>query len=377
LKKQTAIRLANENQLHSDESSYSSAQRGPHAVYGGRVVAPSPTYSAPSNELNNFTPSVAYHTNLKQNVHRGYQQQQQQPKARPKSQQAAARTYSNSSFDSSSHKKGSKQVLTVNELKEMTKARLHAQKLHVESHVSEYRDPRDYQMSPLPRLRTHSAFSQGTWETNSVSSVASEFLGSASFDDHTSPYTPCDPVNNFSTLPPPDSVQPGSIQPSHIYDGQHVYTPNRRRAATLSPRLSYLDEHRQLLMRQDPLPSFATPTRTFQTRFQAFCSPSFENQLVTDDFSLMQGLSAMETLDDDSRFVAGLADDFTSQLNGGTLSATMSDSLGLGGASRVRASTWAPSTDSLFGMRDDLASILKLSGAEEERDSQMYRPPGL
>jgi hypothetical protein len=218
-----------------------------------------------------------------------------------------------SSSESASQRKKSKlpHGLTVQELKEMTKARLQAeaaekggptatstsggaiQSLHPDQSVM--RDAN----SPLPpsflhRPRPHSSRGDAwsshdsrseAWETGSVSTVASEYLGSESAygigsfgggpeDPSPSPYGRppmgsgmAGPIHNFSDVPPSDVVMFSGGMPgaAYHYDSNGGGPANRRRAATLSPRvgLSYLDESREVFPDHDPmpkLPSFSSPS---------------------------------------------------------------------------------------------------------------------
>lgn len=224
--------------------------------------------------------------------------------------------------------------LTVQELKEMTKARLQAEAAaEQKSLVSAPPTPvggggsigiggcgsnsigggfRDDGVSPLPpfsaqpqppslRPRPHSQARGGcdaswsydsrsdAWETGSVSTVASEYLGSESAyglgsfgpeEPSPGPYgrPPMmgggvgggGPIHNFSDAPPMEGVLfPGAspgFYPHHLDGGLGGAPPlqQRRRAATLSPRqgLSFLDERHEVYPDHDTmptLPSFGSP----------------------------------------------------------------------------------------------------------------------
>lgn len=167
----------------------------------------------------------------------------------------------------------------------MTKARLQAEasdKNDVPTARFEYREQGPSTPSPSSqvlnsqRARTHSQGRDGwsqdsradTWETCSVSTAASDFLGSESAygvgslaGENPSPFG--------LTLTGPDArpldnvAFPSVSSSSGFYMDSSSLHPNRRRAATLSPRqgLSHLDEQRELYDNRDlpSLPSFATP----------------------------------------------------------------------------------------------------------------------
>lgn len=220
-----------------------------------------------------------------------------------------SQTFSASHSVDSATEKGSNAKLphglTVYELKEMTKARLEAEAGQrgempppVESHgpvPSTVRVSAEYQESmggarnaPLPvpllsygRLSSRSPYpvdsTTEAWESASVSTCASDYPGSesvystglngnASFNGDEvilfsrSASYPSNPgqMNDWSHENRPPSY---IAAPSAYYDG---YTPNRRRAATMSPRpgLSYVHEDRPVVAGQMPcIPSdFSSPS---------------------------------------------------------------------------------------------------------------------
>jgi len=414
--------------------------------------------------------------------------------SQPSSQRSRPPTsHLSSSFESSAKPK-LPHGLTVSELKEMTKARLQAEassesqeKGLSNSSISpalpmfEHRDKAPDSRSPLPptigaqRPRTHSAsrdaWSQDggsrseAWETGSVSTAASDYLGSESAygvgsyagdDPSPSPYglngsfhSHGGPVSNFSDAPPPDSLLlPGvarsSPSPSMYADG---IGQNRRRAATLSPRqgLSYLDERHEVQGELPVFPSFISPMNRLYPSRSSYSSrgnaPStieptrartssaaslppishtaeeFEHPAAASFRRYPSGHIASLREDAPSPTVTGLADVFRESPPGfrnvavpppGLCGTSVPSGLGLrsglgsvdsfsggsGGDPRGRASTWAGSSaDGVFGpgligtsvqpqdaICDDLATILNLSVAEENRNgmsSSLYPPPGL
>lgn len=369
-----------------------------------------------------------------------------------------------SSFEASAQQAKSKlpHGLTVHELKEMTKARLQAEA----SKDKEMLSPAPVTSAgPLPpasfhsnnRARTHSAgaWSQDsrgaeTWETGSVSTAASDYLGSESAftgsyaEDHApSPYNrgapsfqnsfSSGPVNNFSDKPPE------SVAVSSFGYGLDDPSPNRRRAATMSPQhaLSYLDE-RFPDRDAPPLPAFSSPksmlypsrprsaynvdryghgviggnVQSSRPRTSSATSlPAISH--TAEEFSVDQAAfrrisSGIGTLREDapSPSVTGLADVFrespaymsappglehanrprVATVSGvAGLQPSISDSFA---DARGRAATWAGSSmDSMFGpdlighssgddqLSDDLAAILNLSVGTG--DTSLYPPPGL
>jgi len=178
--------------------------------------------------------------------------------------------------------------LTVHELKAMTHARLHAEstdKRELNSPETllpstaresvEYRDahaPSPTMSSPTPSygrptyqdssLIQHESWSHDsrneTWDNGSVSTQTSDFIGS----DHV--YAPSfngddGSVRNLSFQELPRDTSPAFGQSQSPYFDSS-FAPNRRRAATLSPRvgLSHLHEDRPVLPGQESpgLPSF-------------------------------------------------------------------------------------------------------------------------
>lgn len=369
--------------------------------------------------------------------------------------------------------------LTVSELKEMTKARLQAEALQDRREVASTTPVPPFErapsVSPHPggmmhaplRARAHSSHSHysqdsraDTWENGSVSTVASDYLGSESAygvgsfcgDERPSPCpfnrhpsfqpSPGGPVSSFTDAPPTDSVTfPGVLTSNGFHlDGQvGGYTPNRRRAATLSPKhgLGHLDEHRQVFVDGDApgLPSFSASTGVLYPRGRG----SFNNgrgHVMGNNFqpnrsrassatslppishtaeefehrtSLHRTPSAFGALREDapSPAVTGLAENFREPPVGFDVPRGLETNrprvptysgiglhTGLGsledfGDPRGRAATWAGSSmDSMFGpgligasqdgLCDDLASILKLTGSDEQpKMHQLQPPPGL
>jgi len=206
--------------------------------------------------------------------------------------------------------------LTVHELKEMTKARLQAEAAADMKDVLkgssaggiEIREQSADNITNIPpqfigqRARTNTSQSRDTWsqdsrneawESGSVSTVASDYLGSESAygtascggdDPSRSSYgRPSSfhslPVNDFCDAPP-DCLSYAGMAPSA---GMFLdLPPNRRRAATLSPRqgLSYLHENREVLTGTDApaLPAFSTPTtkRLYPSRMRHFQNANLE-----------------------------------------------------------------------------------------------------
>ena len=197
----------------------------------------------------------------------------------------------------------------------MTKARLQAEAAEKQDPgdaVGDFREPPLHAVSPLPpslsnhRPRSYSqsrggdAWSQqesraDTWETGSVSTAASDFLGSESAygassslmgDDAASPSpfvrhvsfpssTP--PIQHFSDAPPPADRLALSCGLS-LPEPTSGYPMNRYRASTLSPRpgLSHVDEHGQFVVSHDAptFPSFSgTSNRSYRSRV-AFGGPA-------------------------------------------------------------------------------------------------------
>jgi hypothetical protein len=219
------------------------------------------------------------------------------------------------------------------------------------------------------------------------------------------------------------------------YFDSNNYPSNRRRAATLSPRagLSHLHEDRPLLPGQElpALPTFQSANRPgciAPRNRGAFFAPDRYNQgamvdeanrlrtlsavslpamsRTADEFALSDEtgssrLSQFDSLPEAESRVTGLSDVFRDAPNnvlappgfigGPELRAPTFSSGGLTmgsfGEPRSRASTWGASTTSgLFGhnlfrghddsgLSDDLALILKLSGAQEK--DELALPPGL
>lgn len=435
-------------------------------------------------------------------VDRSAQRATETPRAPPSQSLSASQ-----SVDSATEKGANAKLphgLTVHELKEMTKARLVAEAIQrgdvapaLEFHCtvpstvrvsSEYRDAMGVRsaLSPVPphsygRLATRNQYPADSateaWESASVSTSASDYPGSesvyssglngnASFNgDEAIPFSRSAsyPSNHLLHDWSHENRPPSYIAaPSTYYDG---YAPNRRRAATLSPRpgLSFVHENRPVLTGQMPsIPAdFAAPSlqRQIATRSRsAFAPDSLNYGLVapppaagyqpagvigdstngevnrprTLSAATLSGISHIsEEFTSDNRgssghfsgqfgfvredvvdSVAGLSDVFrgaspscfgdSARIGFGSNNSSiglgssmnsfsgdairmraatssdfdncLSDSLGLSTMDdhRHRAATWGePSLDIFCGhdLSDDLASILKLSGAEQRDES--------
>jgi hypothetical protein len=390
--------------------------------------------------------------------------------------------------------------LTVHELKEMTKARLQAEAVEQkdgftgqpnESHApvpstvnvgqQEHRDPHQMsrsQVSPIPpgfhghRMNSVSPYpdnldhqnrfahegwspeSRGgadAWETASVNSAASDYLppdaafpanfhaGTHSVDDYSFGRTRSYPASGNSNYAPHELIQvpggAGGAGPTGYYDG---YSPNRRRAATLSPRpgLTHLHEDRPVLSGDGGpgIPSFSSsssrrahlPVRTrgaynadayhyprqrtsSTTSLPAISHTAEEFAGGEESPSLFSQFESLREDDDAGHSVTGLVDVFRGfpanyngmsspppGLGGGdsdrlVMSTSSSNGFGSFGDERTRASTWSGHTSDFFGpglfdsrnddqdgLAGDLALILKLSGAEEKPDAVgSFYPPGL
>lgn len=359
--------------------------------------------------------------------------------------------------------------LTVHELKEMTKARLQAgasEKRDITEPLGpvpsvvratqDYRDahprasptaaspvPPSYygrnNRSPYPDSsfahhdnRSIDSRNEG-WENGSVNTQTSDYFGSehafgvASFngEDHDFNRARSLSANSTGFAAPHEFT---SVQDDYLPQAQSFYSdpsaglaPNRRRAATLSPRagLSHLHEDRPVIGGQDlpGLPSFHHHTPGMTSRVPprnrgAFLTSEQQQQQQTrynsEEDNRARTLSAVSlptmshTAEEfgslrSGSSVTGLSDVFretpapvsTAFVGGPDLHVVPAvSSVGLGSIDsyepRTRASTWGETTNSnnntsdLFGpslirgqdseLSDDLASILKLSGAEEKDD---------
>jgi hypothetical protein len=403
-------------------------------------------------------------------------------------------TMSIGSFDSSSQKPKLPHGLTVHELKELTKARLHAEaseKKPDESQSSvpstvnvgqqEHRDPHQMsrsQVSPIPpgfygqrmssvspypeNLDNQNRFAQegwspspesrggaDAWETASVCTDSSDYLppdafptnihgGVYSVDDYsfarTRSYSANNGNGNYAPHPHELIQVPGvpgggggGAGPAGYYDG---YSPNRRRAATLSPRpgLTHLHEDRPVLSGEcgPGIPSFSSSTsrrahlpvrtrgaynadayqharqRTSSTTSLPAISHTAEEfeEGYEANASLFSQFESLREDEDVGHSVTGLVDVFRrppANYNGGDsdrfiMSTSSSNGFGSFGDERTRASTWSGHSSDFFGpglfdsrnddqdgLAGDLALILKLSGAEEKSDAigTFYPPPGL
>ena len=214
------------------------------------------------------------------------------PPAKPV-ERNAPRPSKSSSSEASGPKPKLPHGLTVHELKEMTKARLRAEASEkrtspetlVPSVVRaspEYRDahapsptlmasPPPYRntRSPYPEARSPlpapcypmenvSHDSRNEWESGSVSTQTSDYvapeLAFASFNED------YHRAASFPNPPPRDIASPSQFAPS---PGQFV--PNRRRAATLSPRVGLSHLHEDRPFAPVGLPSYPRPVVTMGT----------------------------------------------------------------------------------------------------------------
>jgi hypothetical protein len=417
-------------------------------------------------------------------------------------QRSAPRPSKSSSSIASDTKPKLPHGLTVHELKEMTKARLHAEATEtrdilspeplgsVPSIVRPSPDFRDTHVAsptmlapimPPPNFghnlrspyqgerNTRSPYQESwshdsrndLWENGSVSTQTSDYIGSeqafgvASLNDNESGFNRARSfsANSGIGLPPEfgpsrDFASPamGQSQSTSYLDTGSCFVPNRRRAATLSPRvgLSHLHEHRQVLPGQElpGLPSFHVPnfapTVAPRNGMNAFMpsdqfrhhqsagagliggTPIEANRIRTSSVVSLPAMShtaeefAIENQSRLSHFsalpehrpVSGLSDVFREPPRLGGVHAPpgfidgpelrvhqTSSAVGIGSIDsfsepRGRASTWGETSciSDLFGpglfaashedtLSDDLASILKLSGAEERFLNSP--PPGL
>ena len=344
-------------------------------------------------------------------------------------QRVAPRPTKSSSSDASGAGKAKlPHGLTVHELKEMTKARLQAEASEIQefgggSHDSmvptivgsDFREthvPSPTMPSPPhfgrntrspfpdhnfpPESWSHDSRNDG-WENGSVSTQTSDYIGSEHAYDNGFHRAGSFSTGSAMSAPPRDISSPamGQSQSPSFYDGGFV--PNRRRAATLSPRLglSHLHEDRPYVPGQElpGLPSF-NPTRqaplSFASRPDRFHqagvigSNADGNRARTSSAVSLPAMSHTADEFSDPRLspftilregeapaaVTGLSDVFRESPNrflGNDL-----HSMSFGEPQRGRASTWsatATQSSDLFGpglLADDLASILKLSGAEEK-----------
>jgi len=529
LKKQTALRLAQEQQ-HKESRAFPNTY-APTALEAV-LDAPAPqrltqtgaqadrlSYAGPHDRSyppQPVDPSSQYHAyDLPYPVQQGGFEPTSQGRMAvpsPSKEQRSVSSQSSSSRDVPSQGDKARQKsklphgLTVQELKEMTKARLQSEagdpvdsplglsepQVLVPSHVKVLPDfpeqisrnavlaspvpPSFHSHRPVPRspyqdggdpYRSRDAWSQDSrgdaWETGSVSTAASDFLGSEysgvnnNLASHSGEeFSSAVPFARSRSNPttgahggPLDRPYVASPSPGQsYYDPSSSYAANRRRAATLSPRvgLSHVHEDRPVFAGQDmpAMPSFSTPNtrRPLPARtHSAVAAESYrygqgsgvmgsveENRQRTSSTTSLPAMShtAEEFAVEQTRFtspfgtvredapspsVTGLKDVFrespigfgspspTTSLLTGTerVGVSASTSHGFGqvssmdsfGDSRIRSATWGePSSDmfgpSLFGssadqdaLAGDLASILKLCGAEEKSGNSFYPPPGL
>ncbi|GKY91301.1 hypothetical protein MPSEU_000102500 [Mayamaea pseudoterrestris] len=295
LKKQTALRLAHEQKKRPTEGS-----KGPSPTAAG------PTPSMPPSSMvyspHHQGPPAPNHYDMPHSSIPGMVPQTTYgvvPFASPgPSMQGPPVVPVNVESMSNFQKQGSAQDLsnsklphglTVQELKEMTKARLQAEASKAEVSSMERRE-QPPAISPLPmqhpihssqsRSRTQSRdgwsqCSRGDADEYSVCSTTSDFPGSESAfgvsgpSPAPSPFTPNRAyLGSYGSVAGAGSPLPEMVaftgSGSMAFGGTpDYYNANRRRAQTLSPRqgLSYVDEERQVLPSQQfhGMPSFGSP----------------------------------------------------------------------------------------------------------------------
>lgn len=465
LKKQTAIRLAKE-QHQNDEISFthdrSRSDFGPRQARGNHAVSPVPYPSRafPQEEVEVGTPANYYGANNQINrvnsvsytrdlntaptpvTTSDVPNSKTQPRYAPEKQRMTAPSPSNSSSAAvdTSVKAKLPHGLTVHELKAMTKARLQAEAIEKRTDM---RSPGSFvpvptQVAPEIRERVvrspivplQNNFSTGHppsmtegnlhqeswsrdsrndhWETGSVSTQTSDYFGSEKgfaplednvYGNRARSFSANNAVGQDFRR---DSPSPVISHPVSYYDS---YTPNRRRAATLSPRagLSHLHENHPLVG-EPQLPAFssfnpphaeAIAPRNMSPAFETFYSSIHEEanrartsstasmpsiSHTSEEFAHRPSVARFGSVLEDVSPVTGLSDAFR-------IDSDLSSFHGLG-ENRTRASTWAATSgvNDLFGpsligntpdttneISDELASILKLSGAED-RDAPSEFP---
>ncbi len=324
--------------------------------------------------------------------------------------------------------------LTVHELKAMTKARLQAEASeHVPSLGAGAYNPVPTQ--PLPEIRDRApvrspvlplqSFNMGVqppmsipesnyhhdsrsldsrndlWETGSVSTQTSEYFGSEKGFAPLEDGMYGNRARSFSANAVGQEFRRDSPAPviSHPIAFHDAYVPNRRRAATLSPRagLSQLYEDHPLTgeLHLPGLSTFSSPRadaiapRSSNPSLESFYSsiypeanrartssavsmPSLSH--TSEEFALDPSLSKFGSAHEEITPVTGLSDAFR-------MNSTHSGFEGLSiGENRSRASTWTATSggNDLFGpslltntpdptkeISEELASILEFSGNED------------
>ena len=330
--------------------------------------------------------------------------------------QSSSRDSSSSSYRGNSSDASKKQKsklphgLTVQELKEMTKARLQAEAADKGDDTRIMRTPEPHGAPPVvseprtappptppPSRESWNAEPRAeAWETGSVSTANSDAFPNADFHSDL----------NFTRARSYTDSQQGPPAYNHsgnspFYDHSMGFAQNRRRAATLSPRLglSYVQEEYPANV-PIPFPSISGSTghaqgppglqaRPVAPTFSASSSFGYSmnaNPPVThnrprtssavslppmshtaDEFDLepSRRSSPFDVLREDS-VTLGLSDVFRD--NRFSPVPSMMNELGLYSDNRARAATWS---DSLMGpaapaeLSDDLASLLKLAGPDE------------
>jgi hypothetical protein len=449
LKKQTAIRLAKEQQQNdelpfphnSSRSGYRPQEMPGHSASGVSYLhgAHSGSLYPPAN-----APSVSYIANDYPNTATISYGREAPPPVAPSNTTSryapeVQRVLAPSSIHSSSYvaesvvKAKLPHGLTVHELKAMTKARLQAEASeHVPSLGAgafssvptqpgpEIRD-RAPARSPVVPLQNYNMGAQPTsipdngyhhetrsldsrndpWETGSVSTQTSEYFGSEKGFAPLEDGMYGNRARSFSANAVGQDFRRDSPSPviSHPIAFHDTYVPNRRRAATLSPRagLSHLYEDHPLTgeLHLPGLSTFSSPRadviapRSSNPSLEGFYSsiypevnrartssavsmPSLSH--TSEEFALDPSLSKFGSAHEEITPVTGLSDAFR-------MNSTLSGFEGLSiGENRSRASTWTATSggNDLFGpslftnapdptkeITEELASILEFSGNED------------
>lgn len=495
LKKQTAIRLAHEQQQGRSVGGVSFAGTQSHGAQTLSARQPMSTYPAcvPENSHHypaHPHPSMPHPESMVSPVHGTYRYDQNMAPvdATPSmyTDPRSSRSMSMPSITSSDSSKAKlPHGLTVHELKEMTKARLQAEASDKReapcsecSTTTSTRAERDSKApspttgpSPPPpppgapglnhrNLQSpylDSSFNQESWsndsrnnneawETGSASTQASSYMMGAEQSFGTASSFPMDDMgapnrtrsfsaNNAIGMAPASRENATSSPGLPVFETGISFTPNRRRAVTLSPRLglSHLHEDRPVFLgkhKGPSLPAFsssrtATPPPVLPRSKISPFMPSDQGRFdssgfhvgstvesnrertssaasmpgmsrTAEDFSMDSGpLSGFVAVLEDhvgGVSVTGLSDVFREPPGVPTADSSNDYQLSQRGSSddsfgepRERASTWcAPTRNAvdMFGpglisrtagtedaLADDLASILKLSGAEGKHPS--------
>jgi hypothetical protein len=289
LKKQTALRLAQEQGIPSESvSTTPETTKTPQRAHRFRSSSSTKlpfasssdgSFSSPSSGDAGFLSPVAEMTlNSRMVV-----VPEDDRFANHRSHTPSSTSYSllSHSVDSATEKGANSKLphgLTVHELKEMTKARLEAEAVRNDLVPSNIRVASDYSSPPpgvFPSRRSPypSAFDTEAWESASVSTAASDFpdYSSLGFNGGNHSFHNVDDVVPLTRVPsnhPPlqlkntpmrfpewSSPQGENHPPPYggmTFDADHGVVPNRRRAATLSPRLGLSHVH------QSTVPSFSS-----------------------------------------------------------------------------------------------------------------------